>query len=126
MCARGFGGAPEHDLSASCGEENVLGLEGDRYRGESILVHEFAHIIHMVGLVNLEPDFDSKLEALRQNAIAKGLWKDTYAITNKEEYFAESVQSFFNCNQFSLEPNGVHNAINTRECMNFYCNISPR
>lgn len=118
--ARGFGGAPEHDLSASCGEENVLGLEGDRYRGESILVHEFAHIIHMVGLVNLEPDFDSKLEALRQNAIAKGLWKDTYAITNKEEYFAESVQSFFNCNQFSLEPNGVHNAINTREKLKVY------
>lgn len=118
--ARGFGGAPEHDFSASCGEENVLGLEGDRYLGESILVHEFAHIIHLVGLANLESDFDSKLEALRQKAIEKGLWKGTYAITNKEEYFAESVQSFFNCNKFSLEPNGVHNAINTREKLEIY------
>lgn len=46
--ARGFGGAPEHDVSASCGEENVLGLEQDKYYTESILVHEFAHIFHMV------------------------------------------------------------------------------
>lgn len=75
--ARGFGGSPEHDFSASCGEENVIGLSSDRYKGESIMVHEFAHIFHMVGILSVEPDFDNRLEALRQQAIAKNLWKDT-------------------------------------------------
>jgi alpha-glucosidase len=118
--ARGFGGAPEHDLSASFGEENVLELPGDRYNGESIMVHEFAHIFHMVGIAGIEPGFNEELEALHQKAIAEGLWKDTYAISNKEEYFAETFQSFFNCNRYVETPNGVHNAINTREKLKLY------
>jgi alpha-glucosidase len=118
--ARGFGGAPEDDLSASFGEENVLGLPGDRYVGESIMVHEFAHIFHMVGIAGIESGFDEELEAMRRNAIANGLWKDTYAIGNKEEYFAETLQSFFNCNRYAERPNGVHNAINTREKLKLY------
>lgn len=118
--ARGFGGAPEDAFSASCGEENVLCLEGDRYKGESILVHEFAHLIHTVGIIGVHPDFDSELEALRRKAIEKGRWKDTYAISNKEEYFAETVQSFFDCNRYSEKPNRVHNAVNTREKLKAY------
>jgi len=46
------------------------------------------------------------------HASEKGLWEKTYAMTNKEEYFAEAVQSFFNCNRYSDLPNGVHNSIN--------------
>lgn len=112
--ARGFGGSPEDDYSASCGEENLLALPGDKYVGENILIHEFAHLIHLVGIVGTEPGFDKELEAIRLRAIEKGLWKDTYAITNKEEYFAEGVQSFFNCNRHSETPNGVHNSMNRR------------
>ena len=118
--ARGFGGAPEDAYSASCGEENVLCLDGDRYKGESILVHEFAHLIHTVGINGVSPGFEVELERFRQNAVEKGRWKNTYAISNKEEYFAETVQSFFNCNRYSEEPNGVHNAINTREKLKAY------
>lgn len=118
--ARGFGGAPEHDASASCGEENVLGLESDRYYTESILVHEFAHIFHMVGIAGIEPGFDERLESTRQKAIEKNLWADTYCISNKEEYFAETFQSFFNCNKYAAEADGVHNDINTREKLKKY------
>lgn len=118
--ARGFGGAPEDTYSASLGEENVLCLDGDRYHGESILVHEFAHLIHTIGIVGVNPDFYSELEEFRQQAIKKGIWENTYASSNKEEYFAETVQSFFNCNRFSQEPNGVHNEINNRERLKSY------
>ena len=118
--ARGFGGAPEDDFSASCGEENVLAFPGDKYVGENILIHEFAHLFHTIGIVGVEPDFDDRLEKCRQNAIAKGLWKDTYAISNKEEYFAECVQSFFNCNRYSETPNKVHNAMNRRTKLKSY------
>ena len=49
--ARGFGGAPEDEFSSSCGEENLLALPQDKYVGENILIHEFAHLIHTVGIV---------------------------------------------------------------------------
>lgn len=118
--ARGFGGAPEDDLSASCGEENLLALPSDKYDGENILVHEFAHLIHMLGIAQVEPDFNSRLEALWTAAKAKGLWHDTYALQDKEEYFAEAVQSFFNCNRYACPANGVHNHINRRSRLKTY------
>lgn len=118
--ARGFGGAPEDSLSSSCGEENLLCLSGDRYQGENILIHEFAHLIHTVGIVDLESDFNKRLELVMDHAEKKGLWRGTYAISNKEEYFAETVQTFFNCNRYSREPNGVHNSINRREKLKVY------
>ena len=118
--ARGFGGAPEDEFSSSCGEENLLALPQDKYVGENILIHEFAHLIHTVGIVGVEPDFNERLEVLRQNAIRKGLWEKTYAVSNKEEYFAECVQSFFNCNRYAEPANGVHNWVNRRTKLKTY------
>lgn len=118
--ARGFGGAPEDDFSASCGEENLLALPTDKYVGENILIHEFAHLIHQIGITGTDPGFNDRLEALYQRAKARGLWKDTYAISNKEEYFAEMVQSFFNCNRWSETPNRVHNHVNRRHKLKAY------
>jgi len=106
--ARGLGGK-----ITSCGEENLLNLKGDRYRSENILIHEFAHCIHNFGLRVVDPKFDPKLRAIYKKSLEKGLWKDTYAATNAGEFWAEGVQSYFDCNN---PPNkGVHNDINTRE-----------
>ena len=118
--ARGFGGSPEDDFSASCGEENLLALPSDRYTGENIMIHEFAHLIHLIGIAGVEPGFNKKLENLWLKAKEKGLWENTYAISNKEEYFAEGVQSFFNCNQYAEKSNGVHNSINRRAKLKNY------
>lgn len=106
--ARGLGGR-----ITSCGEENLLNLRGDRYRNENILIHEFSHCIHQYGLRGVDPKFDARLRAAYNKAVETGLWKDTYAATNPAEYWAEGVQSYFDCN---APPNrGVHNDINTRE-----------
>ena len=111
--ARGLGGR-----ITSCGEENLLNLKGDRYRNENILIHEFAHCIHNFGLRAVDPNFDGKLRAIYKRSIEKGLWKDTYAATNAGEFWAEGVQSYFDCNN---PPNkGVHNDINTREKLTNY------
>ncbi len=59
------------------------------------------------------------LEAVQRNAIRTGLWKDTYAVSNKEEYFAECV-SFFNCNRYADPANGVHNWVNRRAKLKSY------
>lgn len=118
--ARGFGGAPEDDLSSSCGEENLMALPTDRYLGENIMVHEFSHLIHTIGIVGVEPGFNKRLVRVMENAKAKGLWSNTYAMSSKEEYFAECVQSFFNCNRSATPANGVHNDIDTRVKLKTY------
>ena len=118
--ARGFGGEPEDEFSASCGEENLLALPQDKYTGENILIHEFAHLIHLVGIVGVESDFNDRLEALWKSAGEKGLWAGTYALSNKEEYFAECVQSFFNSNRYAEPANGVHNSMNRRAKLKAY------
>ena len=104
--ARGLGG-----LVCSVGEENLLGLAGDPYEEESILVHEFAHNVHLQGLNHLDPEFDKRLRDLYTKQLKKGLWEGTYASRAHTEYFAEAVQSYFNTNR---QPDHDHNHVDTR------------
>ena len=87
----------------SAAEENLLCAPGDRYVGESILVHEFAHTVHEQGVAVVDASFDGRLDAAYDAAIASGTWGGTYAATNAIEYWAEGVQSYF-------EVNGVNDA----------------
>lgn len=109
--ARGMGGS-ETDPYCSCGEENLLGYQGDPYEAESILIHEFAHNIHLRGMLNVDPTFDVRLKAAYQKAMSAGLWKGKYASVNHHEYFAEGVQSWFDNNR---EDDHDHNHVNTRD-----------
>lgn len=84
---RGMGG-----LITSCGEENLLELPEDRYRGSDICLHEFAHNIELVGT-----DKQNRERFNAQYAVskAKGLWRNTYAGSNEREYFAELTMWYF-------------------------------
>ena len=108
--ARGLGGS-ETDPFCSVAEENLLGFRGDPYEQECILIHEFAHNIHLRGLSNVDPTFDSRLKAAYDAAMQAGLWKGKYAATNHHEYFAEGVQSWFDNNRVHDHD---HNHVNTR------------
>ncbi|MDP0490319.1 MAG: hypothetical protein Q7Q71_04630 [Verrucomicrobiota bacterium JB023] len=108
--ARGLG-ATRIRPAVSCGEENLLHNPGDPYNTESIMVHEFAHAIHLMAVNDLDPTFDERLEATYRDAMARGLWKDKYAAENSREYFAEGVQSWFDTNR---ENDDQHNHVNTR------------
>ncbi len=114
--ARGTGGS-EYDPYCSCGEENLLGYPGDPYSTECILIHEFAHNIHLRGLVRVDPEFDTKLQDTYKRAMKKGLWTGKYASVNHHEYFAEGVQSWFNNNR---ENDHDHNHVNTRKELQEY------
>ena len=96
--ARGLGPMSVRPVT-SCGEENLLNYPGDPYWSENILIHKFSHAIHLMGLNTVDPDFDDRLETTYNAAKEKGLWENTYAITNKAEYWAEGAQSWFDTNR---------------------------
>jgi len=84
---RGMGG-----LITSCGEENLLQLPQDRYRGRDICLHEFAHDIEEAGFPrSVRALFDKQYEVSK----SKGLWLNSYAGSNPDEFFAELTMWYF-------------------------------
>ncbi len=108
--ARGLGPSPEAP-AVSCGEENLLCFPGDHYAKENILIHEFAHAIHQMGLNTVDPTFEPRLKQAFARALNLGKWKGFYAASNPAEYWAEGVQSWFGNNR---ENDPSHNHVNTR------------
>jgi len=108
---RGTGGFP-----TSFGEENLRSLPIDRYDDESIAVHEFCHTIDST-LRRIDSTWRDRKSAAYQNAVNKGLYKDTYAIGNSSEYFAEIAQAYFDCNRIN---NWNHGPIGGREQLKIY------
>ena len=108
--ARGLGGSQEDPL-CSVAEENLLCFPGDPYHKENILIHEFAHNIHLRGMVVVDATFDDRLKATFEKATAAGLWDGKYASVNHAEYFAEGVQSWFDNNRVNDHD---HNHVDTR------------
>lgn len=100
-------------------EEHLLCYDSDLFPFEDIFVHEFAHGILNLG-VELLPggsEFRQRLETAYRDALDAGLWADTYAATNPDEYWAEGVQSWFDLND---PPGWVHNEIDTRQELEAY------
>jgi alpha-glucosidase len=113
--ARGLGATVERPC-VSGAEENLLGLPGDRYKGECILIHEFGHTMLNFGMEPLDAKFRARMKQAYDHAKSAGTWKNTYAMTNIDEYWAEGVQSWFDSNQKGPpEGNGVHNDIWNRK-----------
>ncbi len=117
--ARGLGGSVELPLT-TCAEENLLCYQIDKYHAEDILIHEFAHTIHLVGIIQVDTTFNARLQKAFDHALATGKYKNTYAATNIEEYWAEGVQDWFNVNAEVAVPDGKHNSINTRAELEIY------
>ena len=119
--ARGLGGTIKLPLT-TCAEENILAYQIDKYHAEDILIHEFAHTIHYVGIAPIDDNFNSRLQASLDEAISNGKWVNTYAATNIAEYWAEGVQSWFNVNAEVDNDggDGKHNKVNTREELRLY------
>jgi cyclophilin family peptidyl-prolyl cis-trans isomerase len=110
--ARGLGGQV-----CSGAEENLLCFPGDPYSTENIFLHEFAHVIHEEAMRAIDPTFNTRLETAFQHAAQRGLWKGTYAGTNPSEYWAESVQDWFDNNRHD---DALHNHVHTRVVLKEY------
>ncbi|MEX0645926.1 MAG: hypothetical protein WD076_11480, partial [Parvularculaceae bacterium] len=117
--ARGLGGTVAAPLTTGA-QENLLCEAVDRYKGEDIFLHEFAHAIHHLGITFVDPNFESDLQTTYDAAKAARRWQETadiYAMENPIEYFAEGVQSWFNVN---LQGGNIHNQVDTRAELQTY------
>jgi alpha-glucosidase len=92
--ARGVGATLEIPL-LSIAEENLLCYPGDRWTGQNVLVHEFAHTIKNMGLDLVDPTFRAEVQRTYEQALAAGLWPGTYVSSDMEEYWAEGVRLYF-------------------------------
>ena len=110
---RGWGGSEGATISAS--EEYILGYPGV-HSIYNVLIHEFAHGVHLLGLNTLDPTFDKRLKMTYETAMEKGLWQGTYASTDRREYWAEGSQAWFHPNSHaSFDRFG-----NTRQALKTY------
>lgn len=84
---RGMGGR-----LVSCGEENLLKLEKDKYHGRDICVHEFTHAIRNQAMSReVRAMFDQQYE----RSLKQGLWIKGYAAVNADEFFSELSMWYF-------------------------------
>lgn len=81
--------------------EDLLGLRSSRYWGETIFVHEFSHNV-LAAIRAVDPRLGAEVDAAYADARAKGLWKDEYASTSVDEYWAEGSQFWFNSNRLAV------------------------
>ena len=79
----------------SAGAENILALPGDRYRGENILVHEFAHDV-LAAIRAIDAPLYARVERAYADALRSGRWQGEYASTTIDEYWAVGTQFHFN------------------------------
>lgn len=68
--ARGLGGDLEFPLT-SCAEENLLAYQIDKYHAEDILIHEFAHSIHLIGIVQVDTAFNQKTGEIAESGCSQ-------------------------------------------------------
>ncbi len=104
-------------------EENLLCLDSDRFEGEDPFLRDMALAIRRFGMFSVDPITTGSIERAYSTAIAQGLWVNTIAEINSDEYWAEGVQSYFDMNLEEPEdrpPNSAHNHVDTREELKVY------
>ena len=88
--ARGMGGR-----LTSAAAENLLAAPGDRYHGENIFVHEFAHDV-LAAVRAIDPALYDRVERAYADTMKAGRWRGEYASTTVDEYWAVGTQFWFN------------------------------
>lgn len=119
LYVEGFGGTQ----LASIRDANVLRLKTGSYQtgypDESILTHEFAHTVYNFGL---SEEQQQEWLDIFNTSVAAGKWANSYAGSNKDEYFATLSAIWFNAmdDTHNGEWDGVRGPINTRAELKAY------
>ncbi len=103
--ARAYGATPQRPLAAAP-EENLLCLATDTYPGQSVLVHELGHSVLDMAIVPIDPGFEARIEAGFAAARSLAVYRNTYALTDQDEYWAEGVQDYFDASRAAYGDDG--------------------
>ena len=101
--------------SGLSGHPSVRSSEEQLLRSAGVVIHRFAHKIHLFGLNTITPAFDNRLKIAYDAAMEKGLWQGTYASSDRREYWAEGTQTWFHPKGGNSSFNG-----NTRGALKAY------
>ena len=122
-------------------EENVLALPSDPFAGEGVIVGLLARGLYRVTagrpadpefekrpekqqyelrVKRLDVEFDRRLQAAFEAAMARGLWTGTAAARDRIEYWAWGMEAYFDASGPSHPPDGADRAITTREALKAY------
>jgi hypothetical protein len=112
---RAFGGSKDSPTTITA-EENLMCSGQDPFISECKLLHQFGG--HAMSMLSGNNTFLDELDSTYSSAMQKGLWGNTISSESEQEYFAEGVESWFDCNKQSLDSD--HNGINTREKLKIY------
>ncbi|MET0308577.1 MAG: glycoside hydrolase [Sphingomonas sp.] len=82
----------------SAAAENLLGLPRDRYAGQNIFVHEFAHMI-LRAMQARDPLLHAELRQAYADAMVAHRWEGEYAAVSPDEYWSIGTQIWFNTSQ---------------------------
>ncbi len=116
----GYGGSFYNNGVSSIAERNVIrsltGSVTTAYKNENILVHEFGHSVKTMGMDAMQDKtLKNEFSALYKSRMRAGMWPNTYAASNPDEYFATMCAIWFNV--MSEKPDwtdGVRCPVNTR------------
>ncbi|MDY7104370.1 MAG: hypothetical protein S0880_24555 [Actinomycetota bacterium] len=96
--ARAYGARPGRPLMV-VPEENLLCRDDDTYPGQSVFLHEIGHTVLDMAVIPADPTFEDRVEAAYEAAMASGVYVDSYATVNADEYWAEGVQDYFDASR---------------------------
>ncbi len=125
----GYGGNKWNGCVSSIAEVNITRTRNSSepyantmYPNENVLIHEFGHCIKSIGLEeNDDQTLINEYFAAYENAVDTGLWPNTYAISNSDEFFATMCAIWFNnMDDVSSWTDGTRSPLNTREEMKEY------
>ena len=124
----GYGGSMDNGAVSSIAERNILRLRGTEdgsdtgYPDENILIHEFGHAVKLVGMEQLEDQSLSReFQSLYHSRKDSGMWSNTYAIGNDDEFFATLATIWFDVMSEAPDfEDGVRSPVNTREDLKRY------
>lgn len=121
----GYGGDTWNGGVSSIAERNILRTRDETedpalntaYRDENVLIHEFGHCIKLVGMdTQADQTLAEAFRAAYRNALDQGLWPNTYAISNEDEFFATMCTVWFNVMSEAPDwTDGTRCPVNTRE-----------
>jgi hypothetical protein len=124
------------------GEENVMGDLNEPWVGDNLVIRQMARAFYEVTarrpvdpnwnnrgravqqyelrVKRLDIEFDQKLSALFDAAVAKGLWKGTAAVHDRVAYWTAGVLAYFNAAGQTAAPGDAAHPITTREALKAY------